>query len=459
MRTRGGPPCGTVLPGLIIMAGFALTLLMDWPGHLSYDSVLQLLQGRTGVYNTWHPPVMAWLLGIGDAVVRGASLFVIFQALFSFGTLLSLLAFDQRKPKWPSVVVLSTCIALPQFLLYQGIVWKDVLFADTAVAGFVCLAHVARVWPKPVLRKAMILLATVLLVLAALTRQNGLILLPLGAAALGCIAAKRSATRRTAIAFGVAQLAAATILVAAATIALNTRSDGDSGPREQFDLLQAYDLSGAVAAEQEFPLTNLARAEPRLAHLIRSEGARLYTPVRSDPIAASLPLMTELRKADVAALGADWRALILRHPMLYLANRARVFWWVLATPDIFQCRPIFAGVEGPPAALKALDMTTRLSPRDNALRVYGAFLLDTPAFSHLAFGAVALLVLVLLVRRRRAEDIALAFLLLAAFAFAASFFVISIACDYRYLYFLDLSALVALVYVSLDIRSALRGSP
>ena len=263
----------------------------------------------------------------------------------------------------------------------------------------------------------------------------------------------------TAIAFGVAQLAAATILVAAATIALNTRSDGDSGPREQFDLLQAYDLSGAVAAEQEFPLTNLARAEPRLAHLIRSEGARLYTPVRSDPIAASLPLMTELRKADVAALGADWRALILRHPMLYLANRARVFWWVLATPDIFQCRPIFAGVEGPPAALKALDMTTRLSPRDNALRVYGAFLLDTPAFSHLAFGAVALLVLVLLVRRRRAEDIALAFLLLAAFAFAASFFVISIACDYRYLYFLDLSALVALVYVSLDIRSALRGSP
>jgi hypothetical protein len=39
---------------------------------------------------------------------------------------------------------------------------------------------------------------------------------------------------------------------------------------------------------------------------------------------------------------------------------------------------------------------------------------------------------------------------LAAIGFAASFLVISIACDYRYLYFLDVAALTGLLYLSLD---------
>jgi hypothetical protein len=41
-------------------------------------------------------------------------------------------------------------------------------------------------------------------------------------------------------------------------------------------------------------------------------------------------------------------------------------------------------------------------------------------------------------------------LLLAGLGFAASFLLISIACDYRYLYMLDLSALVGLVYWAID---------
>jgi hypothetical protein len=37
-------------------------------------------------------------------------------------------------------------------------------------------------------------------------------------------------------------------------------------------------------------------------------------------------------------------------------------------------------------------------------------------------------------------------MLVGALTFTACFFVISIACDYRYLLFLDLSAIAALVY-------------
>ena len=57
------------------------------------------------------------------------------------------------------------------------------------------------------------------------------------------------------------------------------------------------------------------------------------------------------------------------------------------------------------------------------------------------YALLALAGLVVLVSRRRPADLAMAGLLAGALAFAASFFVISISCDYRYLYLLDLAAL------------------
>ena len=41
-------------------------------------------------------------------------------------------------------------------------------------------------------------------------------------------------------------------------------------------------------------------------------------------------------------------------------------------------------------------------------------------------------------------------MLAGSLAFAASFFVVSVACDYRYLYPLDLAAITGLLYAALD---------
>lgn len=43
-------------------------------------------------------------------------------------------------------------------------------------------------------------------------------------------------------------------------------------------------------------------------------------------------------------------------------------------------------------------------------------------------------------------------MLISAIAFASSFFVISIACDYRYLLFLDIASLASTFYVALTTR-------
>ena len=43
-------------------------------------------------------------------------------------------------------------------------------------------------------------------------------------------------------------------------------------------------------------------------------------------------------------------------------------------------------------------------------------------------------------------------------SFAASFVVISIACDYRYLYFTDIAALTGLIYLAVDPQGLLGGA-
>ncbi len=45
-------------------------------------------------------------------------------------------------------------------------------------------------------------------------------------------------------------------------------------------------------------------------------------------------------------MAADWRALVLHRPWLYLRVRWGDFVQVVFTPDIAACRPIFTGIKG-----------------------------------------------------------------------------------------------------------------
>jgi hypothetical protein len=452
MKAWSNRPAAELATAAIIVAGAVATLALDWPGHLSYDSVIQLSEGRSGIYGTWHPPIMSWLLGVGDALVPGTGLFVAFDMALTFGALLSLIRLGSRA-SWPPAAAATLCLVSPQFLIYQGIVWKDVLFADAAVAGFVCLAQAAQLWSAGRARAALIVLAFVLFVLAALARQNGIVVGLVGCVALGWIAAKHAtqARWRNAFVYGGSALLGAVIFGACVNAALNARSDADEwGPLVQTKLLQNYDIVGMVAAHPGLELTKLDDTEPELAAAIRSDGVRLYTPQRNDTLASSVPLQTALANSEASEVRDQWFDLILHHPWLYLKTRARAFGWVAFTPQIGRCVPFVVGVGGPADVMRRLGLKLRMDARDYALQNYAIALTGTPVFSHVTFALIAILALYPLLRRRRPEDIAIAFMLIGAFAFTLSFFVISIACDYRYLYALDLSAMFAALYVALN---------
>ena len=450
LKTRIASP--RLVAALVLGLGGLATYLINFPGSMEDDSFTQLLEGRTGSYSFWHPPIMSWMLGVSDALIGpAAAWFVAFDMVLAFGALIGVL-WLVRRVSWWAVACAGAFLLLPQLFMLQAVVWKDALFANACVAGFVCLGLAAEHWSRRRLRLAMLLACAAFLALAVLTRQNGLVVLPCAVAGLAIIAARQQKSRRIGAAYGGALLLLAGGLALGTNALLELRSDGYPARQEQIKILQLYDITGMVKRDPHLPLAELAAHSPRLAKVIRGEGVRRWSPIKNDTLELAPNIVAALDATPAPVLGRQWRELIGDHPGLYLRVRAQLFRWVFQPPDVGLCHPFHVGDQGNPADLKELGMQPRLDGRDAALWHYGDLLEGTPAFSHAAFAIIGLFVLVVVLRRRRPADIAVSSLIAAAFAFSATFFVISIACDYRYLYVIDLSALAGALYLAADWR-------
>ncbi len=416
-------------------------LALNWPGQMSYDSVMQLAEARAGFYHSWHPPVMAWLMGLFDRLLPGTGLFILFNSalcLFAFLTF----AQPERATVW-SIALALLAMLMPQWLLYQGTAWKDVLFADAALAGFAALG-VAGKGRRPL---GATLLAALLLSLAAMTRQNGLVVLPIAALALAAIAA-RHVSRRQALGGAAIFLAMTLGIALGGNGLLLAQGDHGADAADEIRMAQSYDLAGMIKRDPSFRLTRLEGRNPALAQMLRGRGTTLYTPAWVDPLMNDEALHRAVSAAPQGLVFAQWRDAVLGHTGLYLATRWPVFAWVMATPDLAACHALFTGVDGPPDIMAGLGLKPSWRVQERLHNAYGRALLHSGIFSHLLFGALALVLLPVLLRRRAALDMAAAGLLTAALAFAASFFVVAIACDYRYLTFLDLAAMAGALAVA-----------
>ncbi len=75
---------------LVLIALAAVTTIVNAPGHISFDSVIQLHEGKTGVYRSFNPPFMGFLMAGLDHIVPGVELFfllniaIFFTSLFFF---------------------------------------------------------------------------------------------------------------------------------------------------------------------------------------------------------------------------------------------------------------------------------------------------------------------------------------------------------------------------------------
>jgi len=432
---------------IVLGAGLLLTLAANLPGQMSLDSVVALTEARTGVRQTWAPPIASAALKPFDHVLNGTGLYVAASAAVLF---LSLMSLSRLRPRasWIAVVLAAAFVLTPQLLIYPGIVWRDVLFADLSIAGFVLLARAAQRWSAgaPWLTLAA---STVCLVLAALARQNGLILVVAAAAVVAWLA--RGEGWRRAAMFGVGGLVVAALLAfglnrlatppeTIAKLRLNAASL----------ILEHYDVVGAEAHHPKLRLKEIGKADPAAQALIETKASAIYTPSRVDTLDLDEGFRRTLWHVPDAAMHAQWRRIIVHYPAAYLLQRADVFRWTLLTPKLELCLPVQVGVTGPEGMLKELDVPAGMDVRARGLAAYAQRFYGTPVFSHLAWALAAIGVIVWLSRRRDPADGVIMGLMGGMLAFTASFFFISVACDYRYLYGLDLAAMAGMLYVALD---------
>jgi len=433
----------------IIVGAWAVCLIVNWPGHFSWDSVMQLAEGRRGVYSGQHPPVMSWLLGLADAAHQGAALFVLFDATLVFGALLAF-ALIARPASWVGAGAAAALACAPQLAVYPVIVWKDVLFAGSAVAGFACLAWAVAIWARPAWRWSLLGGSLVLLTLCALSRQNGVVVLPFAAAAVGWMAAHAAARAKAwrGLGHGVGFLVAGAAMLIAANLALDARLTGSHGVAEQWEHLEVYDIVGAAALDPRYRLGVLNDRAPWVESMLRDDAVPVYSPSRIDSLEDDVLDPLDHRQGVAAPIAAQWRDLVLRHPLLYLRVRTAVFGWTLLTPRPAECVMISTGVDGDADALVGARLTERQTGRDDAIEAYALAYVPTPVYSHGTYAVAGFVLLGMLLRRRRPVDVVVAAMVAGGLAFAATFAVISIACDYRYLYALDLAVIAATLYAA-----------
>jgi hypothetical protein len=432
--------------------GLLLTLAANVPGQMSLDSVVALTEARTGVRQTWAPAVSSGILKPFDHLVAGNGLYVTASAALLFLSLMSLTRLRPRST-WLAVGLGVLMILTPQILLFQGIVWRDVLFANLTVAGFVMLAHAAKAWETgpPVLPLAG---ALVCLALAALARQNGLILVVAAAGVLAWTARTQGSKRGgwgPALAWGLgAMIAAAVLALGVDYIAKPPHTPPKLRLNSAALILEHYDVVGAKAHNPGLRLKEIGKVDPTAQALLEAESAKFYTPTRVDTLDRDETFRKTLWHVPDVAMHAQWLRIIIHYPAAYLLQRADVFRWTFLTPNLELCLPAQVGVTGPDGILGGLGVQTGVDMQDQGLADYARRFYGTPVYSHLTWAVVAVGVIVLLLRRRDPADWVFVALLGGTLAFVASFAVISVACDYRYLYLLDLAAMVGGLYTALD---------
>jgi hypothetical protein len=431
----------------VLIVGFAIIAAANLPGHLPLDSATGLWEGRHHVRMSWGPRMYSAILGFFDRIVPGTGLYMVTSMALTALSWAALPLVRQRVI-WTGPLALSLAFTLPQILIYQGTVWRDVLFANLTVAAFVALALAARFWATPQRCWPLLALGVACLAMGALVRQNGGIVIAPWALALGWIAAHGRWGRG--LVAGVAGLAAPLVL-ALVFNALNPvqEAPGEShaiGPR----LLAHYDVGAAITEDPNRPLPHLQADRPLSLVVLRRELPGVWSPTRIDTLDWTPSVRRALWRFKAESWEAEWRAMIIADPAGYLRRRLEVFRWVFLTPQLDRCAPLHLGVSGLPHVEKELNLVDGPTLQDAQLYAYAARWFATPFYSHLTYALLAAAVAVFLLLRRETGDIAIAGLMVASLGFTATFLLVSIACDYRYLYALDLAAITGALYVAAD---------
>jgi hypothetical protein len=441
MPSRAEPPPAPLLllitVAALLAAGFGLTLLIFYPGVMTFDAKFVYEDIAKGTVGDWQSPVMVWLWALIDPVAPGAgSIFLLIAGSYwlGFGILSLSLAFYGKR-----IALLLPLLAItPPALVLAGIIWRDVLLAALwLLAAAIVFAMSERGRAIRLTGQAP---AFALITLGVLLRPNALLAAPILVAY--AIWASRLSLWRVAIVyvpvaiafFGIVQFVYYGLL--------------DAKRQHPLQTIMIYDLGGIshFSKQNQFPINwNEAETEKLLNSC--------YQPTMWDIYWRLEPCDFVMRKIEreehlfgTSAIPKVWLAAILRHPAAYLQHRSAFMWNFLAadnlvmwTADVERAgQNVFADR----AAFKGL------------VRVQDA-LKSTPAFRPVFWLLVCVILCGIGWRRHASREAAFALGVCgSATIYVLSFYAVGVASDYRYGYWAVLAALAGGVVILSGERTA-----
>jgi hypothetical protein len=372
---------------------------------MSVDSLIQFEQATKGVYNDWHPPLMAFVWRqLYNVVWADRSVIIVFHAGM-FATGLALLTAATSRSYLSMLAVFWFVALFPPVIIQHAQAWKDAaMVAGTMLAFGLALHPKLRLW------------SFVALYYAAATRINAVILVPIVAAWVFWLAERRFSRKLW------LQVAGVTLLVALSA-SLTTRWLAGSSTYAMVRVHFIHDLSAISIKKGRYLLPPHMRTRPETADLMRIHATFDNLLVSHNEYPPSLPRHEQL------ALRNAWLSAIRQHPVPYLQHRWRLFKAAI-------------GITGMP-------FTPYVDPRHpNPLQalVFGAArqLLRTPIFLVAFYLAIAALTLAWAFRRRNGLVVTLA---ATAFATSLPLIIIAPSHDLRYSYWTIVSTILSCIFL------------
>ena len=314
-----------LLVGVLILAGYGLTLLVFYPGVMTYDAKYVFEDITKSVLGDWQSPAMTVLWRVINPIAPGSGsmfLLIITAYWLAFGLLAVALA---RRAAGLAFLLPLLALAPPAFV-FAGIIWRDVLFSVIwLLAGSIAFIAAER---RVALRLSLQALALALCAFGVLLRPNALIAAPLLAAYT--IWPNQFSWKRTAIVY----LPAVAVFFGLVQVVYY----GALGAIRQHPLqsIMVFDLGGIshFSGQNQFPV-RWNEAETELLLNV------CYKPTEWDIYWTRTPcqfVMQKLEKEEklfgTPAITSAWVSAIAHHPAAYLEHRTAFMWNFLAGSNL-----------------------------------------------------------------------------------------------------------------------------
>ncbi len=151
----------------VALALMIFTIVVYYPGYMSFDSVVMLSQARTGVTDNEYSRLLSYIWRITDWTIPGPGGMLILQNLIYWFSL-ALIAYSAGANRLLGVLFVCTGLWIPMFALL-GTIWRDVWMQAGLLVGIAALLYgrrSGRLWP--------FVLAVAGLFLCCGARQNGI---------------------------------------------------------------------------------------------------------------------------------------------------------------------------------------------------------------------------------------------------------------------------------------------